>query len=119
MAALGHPRGARPHPVAASRTRDRHGIARALPSTEAVAGWHRCPHLRPALPHLRPHLLRRTFASVLYALDETPPIVMAEIGHTSGARAAHLRTRSALPSTSWCVPRASGREGPSRGARRW
>ena len=28
------------------------------------------------------HSLRRTFASVLYALGSTPPVVMAEMGHT-------------------------------------
>jgi integrase len=32
---------------------------------------------------LTPHSLRRTFASLLYALSETPPVVMAEMGHTS------------------------------------
>ena len=31
---------------------------------------------------LTPHSLRRTFASVLYALGSTPPVVMAEMGHT-------------------------------------
>jgi integrase len=31
---------------------------------------------------LTPHSLRRTFASVLYALGRTPPVVMAEMGHT-------------------------------------
>jgi integrase len=34
------------------------------------------------LPRLTPHGLRRTFASVLYAIGETPPVVMAEMGHT-------------------------------------
>jgi integrase len=29
------------------------------------------------------HGLRRTFATVLYALGETPPVVMAEMGHAS------------------------------------
>ena len=38
----------------------------------------------PPLPAgLTPHSLRRTFASVLYALGEPPPVVMAEMGHTS------------------------------------
>ncbi|MGZ4312648.1 MAG: tyrosine-type recombinase/integrase [Solirubrobacteraceae bacterium] len=37
----------------------------------------------PLPPGLIPHSLRRTFASVLYALGETPPVVMAEMGHTS------------------------------------
>jgi integrase len=36
-----------------------------------------------ALPHLTPHSCRRTFASILYALGEQPPVVMAEMGHTS------------------------------------
>ena len=42
----------------------------------------------PPLPEgLTPHSLRRTFASVLYALGEAPPVVMAETGHTSPALA--------------------------------
>jgi integrase len=42
----------------------------------------------PPLPDkLTPHGLRRTFASVLYALGEPPPVVMAEMGHTSPALA--------------------------------
>ena len=37
----------------------------------------------PPLPAgLTPHSLRRTFASVLYALGSTPPVVMSEMGHT-------------------------------------
>jgi integrase len=36
---------------------------------------------------LTPHSLRRTFATVLYALGETPPVVMAEMGHTDPALA--------------------------------
>lgn len=36
----------------------------------------------PPLPDgLTPHSLRRTFASVLYALGESPATVMAELGH--------------------------------------
>ncbi len=31
---------------------------------------------------ITPHSLRRTFASLLYALGEPPPVVMAEMGHT-------------------------------------
>ena len=31
---------------------------------------------------LTPHLLRRTFASLLYAIGEPAPIVMQELGHT-------------------------------------
>jgi len=42
----------------------------------------------PALPDsLTPHSLRRTLASVLYALAEPPRVVMAEMGHTSAALA--------------------------------
>jgi integrase len=33
------------------------------------------------LPRLTPHSLRRTFASLLYAIGESPPVVMAEMGH--------------------------------------
>ncbi len=32
---------------------------------------------------LTPHALRRTFASLLFALGEAPPYVMAQMGHTS------------------------------------
>ncbi|MGO9487852.1 MAG: tyrosine-type recombinase/integrase, partial [Solirubrobacteraceae bacterium] len=42
----------------------------------------------PPLPaNLTPHSLRRTFATVLYALGEAPPVVMAEMGHTDPALA--------------------------------
>jgi integrase len=34
------------------------------------------------LPRLTPQSLRRTFCSLLYALGESPPVVMAEMGHT-------------------------------------
>ena len=34
------------------------------------------------LPTLTPHGLRRSFASLLYAIGEPPPVVMAELGHT-------------------------------------
>ena len=38
----------------------------------------------PPLPDkLTPRSLRRTFASLLYALGEPPPVVMAEMGHTT------------------------------------
>src|SRR6185312_125780 len=32
---------------------------------------------------LTPHSLRRTFASLLFALGEAPPYVMAQMGHTT------------------------------------
>ena len=39
---------------------------------------------REPLPEgLTPHSLRRTFASVLFALGESPPYVMAQMGHTT------------------------------------
>lgn len=40
----------------------------------------------PPLPQkLTPHSLRRTFASILYALGEDPGVVMDEMGHTDPA----------------------------------
>jgi integrase len=33
--------------------------------------------------HLTPHSLRRTFASLLFALGESPPYVMSQMGHTT------------------------------------
>lgn len=39
--------------------------------------------IEPLPEQLTPHSLRRTFASLLYALGETPPRVMAQMGHTS------------------------------------
>jgi len=44
-------------------------------------------NLPPLRDKLDPQSLRRTFASVLYALGEAPPIVMQEMGHTSPALA--------------------------------
>jgi integrase len=42
----------------------------------------------PPLPEgITPHSLRRTFASVLYALGEDPGVVMDEMGHTDPALA--------------------------------
>jgi integrase len=41
---------------------------------------------RPPLPEgITPHALRRTFASLLFALGEFPPYVMSQIGHTTAA----------------------------------
>ena len=38
----------------------------------------------PPLPEkLTPHSLRRTFATVRYAIGEPPTVVMAEMGHTN------------------------------------
>jgi integrase len=45
----------------------------------------------PPLPDgLTPHSLRRTFASVLYAINETPPVVMRELGHNDPALALRI-----------------------------
>jgi integrase len=35
------------------------------------------------LPKLTPHDLRRTFASLLFAVGEAPPYVMGQMGHTT------------------------------------
>jgi len=43
--------------------------------------------LAPLPDQLTPHSLRRTFASLLYALGENPTVVMAEMGHTDPALA--------------------------------
>ena len=42
----------------------------------------------PPLPdRITPHSLRRTFCSLLYALGESPPVVMRQMGHTDPALA--------------------------------
>jgi integrase len=38
---------------------------------------------QPQLPNFTPHDLRRTFASLLFAVGETPPYVMGQMGHTT------------------------------------
>jgi integrase len=43
--------------------------------------------LAPLPEKLTPHSLRRTFCSLLYALDEDPGVVMDEMGHTEPALA--------------------------------
>jgi integrase len=39
---------------------------------------------------LTPHSLRRTFASLLYAIGEPAPVVMQELGHTHPALALRI-----------------------------
>jgi integrase len=39
--------------------------------------------MEPLAKGLTPHSMRRTFASLLFAIGETPPYVMAQMGHTS------------------------------------
>jgi integrase len=46
---------------------------------------------------LTPHSLRRTFASVLYALGESPPYVMGQMGHTSPNLALAIYARQMDP----------------------
>lgn len=49
----------------------------------------------PALPGgLTPHSLCRTFASLLYALGESPPVVMAEMGHNDPKLALQIYARA-------------------------
>jgi integrase len=43
--------------------------------------------LAPLPERITPHSLRRTFASVLYALGEDPGVIMDEMGHTDPALA--------------------------------
>ncbi len=60
-----------------------------LASRQLVASGH------PPLPEgLTPHSLRRTFASVLYAIGEDPGIVMDEMGHTDPALALRVYRQS-------------------------
>jgi integrase len=44
----------------------------------------------PLPERLTPHSLRRTFASILYALGEAPPVVMRQMGHTDPALALRI-----------------------------
>jgi integrase len=50
--------------------------------------------LAPLPPGITPHSLRRTFASVLYALGEDPGVVMDEIGHTDPGLALRIYRQS-------------------------
>jgi hypothetical protein len=61
----------------------------------------------PLPERLTPQSLRRTFASVLYALGETPPYVMAQMGHTTpdlalAIYACEMDAETASPSA--CAP---------------
>jgi integrase len=42
---------------------------------------------------ITPHSLRRTFASILFALGEPPPYVMAQMGHTTAEPTLAIYTR--------------------------
>ncbi|HYM55491.1 MAG TPA: site-specific integrase [Solirubrobacteraceae bacterium] len=50
--------------------------------------------LSPLPERITPHSLRRTFASVLYALGEDPGVVMDEMGHTDPALALRVYRQS-------------------------
>jgi integrase len=50
--------------------------------------------LAPLPEKLTPHSLRRTFCSLLYALGETPPVVMQEMGHTDPGLALKVYAQS-------------------------
>jgi len=56
---------------------------RTLAPAERIASARLAASDRPPLPRVTPHALRRTFASVSYALGESPATVMSEMGHTS------------------------------------
>jgi integrase len=50
---------------------------------------------RSPLPEgITPHSLRRTFASILYAIGEDPGVVMDEMGHTDPALALRVYRQS-------------------------
>lgn len=55
------------------------------PATERANTALRLEGLAPLPAGLTPHSLRRTFASLLFALGESPPYVMSQIGHTTAS----------------------------------
>ncbi len=50
--------------------------------------------LSPLPEGITPHSLRRTFASILYAIGEDPGVVMDEMGHTDPALALRVYRQS-------------------------
>ena len=60
---------------------------------------------------LTPHSLRRTFASLLFVLGETPPYVMQQLGHTTPNLTLALYAKADGPARR----RAGATEGPRRG----
>ncbi|MDQ3647474.1 MAG: site-specific integrase [Actinomycetota bacterium] len=74
-------------PVFATRTGRRSSVdnirSRVVnPAVEAASARLVADDSPPLPARVTPHSLRRTFASVLYALGENPAVVMAEMGHT-------------------------------------
>jgi integrase len=66
-----------------ARTRAENYRKRVLKPAVALADRRRAGVDLDSLPErLTPHSLRRTFCSLLYALGETPPAVMRQMGHT-------------------------------------
>jgi integrase len=55
------------------------------PATQHAEATLRQKDLAPLPAELTPHSLRRTFASLLFALGEPPPYVMSQMGHTTPA----------------------------------
>jgi integrase len=60
------------------------------PAVEEANAWLATRDLGPLPEGLTPHSLRRTYATILYALGETPPVVMAAMGHTDPALALRM-----------------------------
>jgi integrase len=48
---------------------------------------------QPPIAHVTNHVMRRTFASLLYEAGETPPYVMDQMGHKSAAMALEVYAR--------------------------
>jgi integrase len=48
------------------------------------------------LPHLTPHSLRRTNASLLFAIGEPPPYVMAQLGHVNASETLGIYAKEML-----------------------
>lgn len=74
--------------VFATRTGSPHGQTnvrkRVLAAAVTIANEHLAQAGAAPLPdRLTPHSLRRTFASLLFAIGESPPYVMGQLGHTT------------------------------------
>jgi integrase len=67
------------HPHDATNIR-RRVLAKSIEHANAALKYQR---VDPLPRGLTPHALRRTFASLLFAMGEAPPYVMAQMGHTS------------------------------------
>jgi integrase len=52
----------------------------------------------PIRTSITPHALRRTFASILFAIGESPPHVMAQMGHTTAELTLAIYARQNGPS---------------------